>query len=121
MVCPTLADGRRTAGGASRKVVFPPTERPNPLLHCSPAIRMGYIDYVPSREEFDCALDGSPARPSEHAISTWMPILPFCSGRDTLPFRDDKGRPGWDAHTGTRLPRAIAEPEKVYPETAAFK
>jgi hypothetical protein len=55
---------------------------------------MGYIVNVPFREQFDCALDGSPALRSEHTILTWMLTLPFCTDRYTLLFRDDKTPPG---------------------------
>ena len=59
---------------------------------------MGYIDYLASREEFDYALGGLPALRDEQAPLTRMPIRPFRMDRDILLFRDNKGRPGSDAH-----------------------
>jgi hypothetical protein len=75
-------------------------------------MRMGYIDYVPKREELDFALDGSPIL-RKHAISAWAPGRSFCMNQDTLLFRDGKRRTGWNAHTGTWLPKAGGSDENL--------
>jgi hypothetical protein len=61
---------------------------------------MGYIDYVPKREELDCALKGSPIL-REHAIFGLdaETILLHGSRHVALPRR--QRRMAWNPHTGT--------------------
>ncbi len=68
---------------------------------------MGYsIDFMPQREKFVSAVDGSPARQMRAGSHKPEPMRQVRAGRDTLLFHNGETCPGWDVREGRRSLRA---------------